>query len=607
MMLSCLFVAVTFPNFGTLPRTLDDFPNFRIAGRPSEAVIKSQAPIVAAKIRGATAARVVRIAKTRESNRNVESRVADAPHGVSSKSKADPKLPEVTDYIRQFVGSVRLQVVNEHGTPVPNLSVRGGPARQSAMTDKEGWVEFNNVRLPAAISMELGPGSEEYELDGELEKGVVCSVLIPSEIETVLKEDSGPAGIARVKDEHPEYAIRQLKSTYDSRVRKGVEARDGARVRVIEETWTHLIAVISAQRATVRRTVADFALPKDVGIQRLRSVKPFVYLGERRLSVADSGDSWRFRADRDMLGEEEATIVVQYDADGVGYGGEVRLRELDKAYYAPVTPLSRPSVGLESIGEGAILLAGKPVSESLTLSPLYWLTGLDSGSSGINLNLGRDLQKLLNLPQLPKPDIPNPSRDKYRYGMWYTVPDLGLAIRTRCDNPEFKDQVLPSERDGGLIEAIRVIGGDGKKNSVAGVLRIGAERHAVLEAFGSPDTMSPDALKELFGSRDKARAVLGDSRKYEYWDETFMYGGIRVKWNAGKVKWYEIARPIPLLYNGTKAFVPPDPVSVSVDVRATKGTEDSLAQPVIGVLRRAFEKASGVTKSESSSAKNRAS
>lgn len=371
---------------------------------------------------------------------------------------------------------------------------------------------------------------------------------------------------------------------------------------LVEVNYTLQFEVQAAEKVEVRREVADFRLPKDVGLPALAMKTPRLYLGEELLSLRDAGEHWAFRAKRDNLGNRDAKFILEYELNGLGFGGEVSAGRLSPQsfYNTNGNQLPKAIVSLESVAEGSVVLAGRQVDDAFPLSPLYWLASGNASSARMALNLGSSLQAMLKSTTPMRPEIAGPGKEKLRYGMWYTAPGAGLAIRTRCDNPKLGDQVLPGEGEGGLIEAIRVIGGDASTNNIAGVLHIGADRDAIVAAFGPPDTIPTEAHEALFGKDDKARAVLGDPKKFEYWDETFLYGGVRVKWKGTKVKWYEVARPVALLYNGTRAFVPPQPISVAFNIQTSRTSDDSLAEPVKRVLETAFDRASGVNSSSSS-------
>ena len=345
------------------------------------------------------------------------------------------------------------------------------------------------------------------------------------------------------------------------------------------------------ENVPVLREYATFELAKAPAgdtPKSLESAEPRVFVGDSPVSLEDAPDhkSWSFRVKREDIGEKEkpCDFVVQYEQGDFGYGGRIHSTAHD--FYS-VNPLTNEGVKLESVKEAKVTLAGQPISEGGShLSPIYWYK--KDSEDAPKLVTGNSALEGLGAKITPAywPKIKN---DKYRYGGWLQLKDKGLALRVRSDNGF---DVLPAEKENGIVEAIRVLRPEG--GDIGETVRVGATKSDVLATLGRPDVPLSSAQLQalgLAGSPKEVNLALFGDATYEAWDDSFLYGGIRIKWDAGdRVKWFEIARPIQLLYQGTRAFNPIEPDSLFCKVITASGDEDGGLEREV---KSGFERAAG--------------
>lgn len=580
-----------------------------LMGKRIQSFKKIEAPLVAVILNEHVQQRSDRGRTRTTVNRTNRGRVASAPE-IVVKKQVTSAVKNHIEYVdtkltdTQYLANVTIRVVSDRSdaAPLPDLPVAyvqrskheslplmlfrpesGSHNRQKApavqRTSPKGMIVVKDVAVPSTISVSLPKEArDQWSIDSEKGEG---------EDIAIVGEGSGPI-------------IRS-----DQKWKLISSTKKGNKIyRTYKKSETRRLNITADEPVVVRREVADFVMPRMIDIASLRGQTPSFYIGDQEIKPEDGGPNWRFRIKRDLLSDENAKLAINYQTNHGEFFGEMNVAKPD--FYQD-NQLPAPVVSLESFPENSVVVANKPVDETYRISPMQVLT-----SSGADEITGQDALQALGVSKIASVSdpgeavkkqlteyrfVPGPGKEDGRYGEWIVLNDRGIVLRCRWDPDEGNAgktgkgrKFLPGRKSDGLLEAIRVTKPEG--GSVAGVLRVGATKQEVFDAFGSPDRsdIDPYQILDMQSSNDRGRSMFGD-KDLEGWDDSYLYGGIRIKWEAGQVKWFEIARPVQLLYNGTKAFNPPEGKAIYVaDVRGP----DTYSNRIRVDLMSFVSKASGV-------------
>jgi len=521
---------------------------FVVSGTTSEGQIMSREGAV----RRNTAAFAAARQRRSEHQRSLNQRAAHFVAVAANSKEGSPYVSggERTDVVTRYVADVTVPIQNELGAALAQLpglrcSVSGKSAKYTPIAEASSVscsigpsdLLVHDVALPSEITVSLAGQDGEWSVDAD---GTALPVTIPAGAPT-----------------HP-YRKGEMRSFV------GYEKKGKVRTKVFRCLHTEHVLVASAP-VQVRREVADFDLQLPIELPAGPG-HLHVYAGETDASGSAQeiplATKWpamvEFRCNRATLGETAADLPVEYDTPSGRFAGVVAVAHPD---FYQTNQCALQTLSLEAVT--SVELAGRPVGPDYPLSPLQW-QGDANGQPTVRT--GRDAVALLQLGPKDYTKVqPGPSNEK-RYGLWLNADRFGLEFHCWVEDDrgeeEADNNLLPGSESLGLLGAIRVISPDG--GSVGGVLRVGALKTDVMAALGGPDKAAYDlSVIGLGEPAERSRLIYGDP-KFEAWDDSFLYGGIRVKWDGDRVKWFEIARPIQLLENGTRAFEPPVQKTVSL-------------------------------------------
>ncbi len=581
----------------------------------TEMMKKSQAPVVRKNTTNAKRVRERTVTAQLTSNKKATDIVVKAPSTATV-------VKNLQRDVRNYVATVRINAVvlddPKKSADGVNLGIRTSPkvalisptsplalatCQSASETVENNQIVLQNVKLPSALMIEDPDG--EWQIVGGDQ---TIPITIP---EDYLK------------------GAKSGKALGAKKLTKSTEVKNGKRVTVTTSTWTESIVIDIDVPVRLQRMVADFRIPKPKNGAEFDEKQLVAYLGEEKTPLIDKGDTFAFRLRREYFESDEGEtakptsaaekleLVLQADNGHAGFGAVCPLPAVD--FYSP-NMLPEPKLILESIPEVEVL--GREVNEDFRFSPLMWREDdrpvrVITGNQAMEM-LGVDLSKVKSIGKLSEMNAkssqtaysfdPGPGNQKGRYGRWIWLNDKGLILRCRFDSdgkaPEDPNaprssgspKMLPNKKVSGVLEAIRVTKPDACV--VGGVLRVGATREEIIRAFGEPDVSPYDLSLIGLGKNDNRSVSVCGDKDLEVWDETYLYDGIRIKWAVGAVKWFEIARPIQLLYNGTRAFDPPSARRLYIeDPNANSNISSARA-----VLNELASKASGMTLTSSASA-----
>lgn len=512
------------------------------------------------------------------------------------KKEATPagKPPLYTDTKTSYVADLTIPIKDERGNSITHQTVQisftqgdkpiayhfpyngaiasiGGvwqdKPNQVIQEVKDGVVTLPRVPLPATVAVTL-PGdqeSAEWRIEGDMYSR-------PLEIPDKAKGKELPGS----KKSDP-IIYTKLKGQ-----KVGIKV-----VHITEE-----LAIVLPEPVTLRREVADFIMPKPRFIAVARDAKSTLTIGSKQegqqgLQKEDDGQAWHFRIRRNELSKDD-TLVLQSDTPNGSFGGSI---DLGQPNYYEVNTLKAPDLVLEAVPSRGIYFAGKPVDEAFPLSPIQWQGKLLTGNEALAM-LGvseRDPKKNKNIVVV---DPTAGKNHRGRYGRWFRLLDKGLELRCRYDpDSQLPSPPLPASKDNGLVEAIRIISHEG--GQIGDALYVGAARDDIANAFGPPDP--PLAHLEEIGLDTPAKvslAAFGD-KSIAAWTDTYLYGGIRIGYVGDRVSWFEIARPVSMLYDGARAFVPDE--ARKVFLGEVKGDSSNATSAFRRALAASLRSLSGMT------------
>lgn len=565
-----------------------------VYGRPSEGIKQRQSEVIRASYRSAVSLREQRKARITVANKSEQTAVSTAPAAITVQ------LDNGNEEIHTYLADVDLPVLNEDGKPVnapvpieyviknfggPKPDFVGGATTPRTKPLSSGRLVLSNVELPALVEVRLSPETEAdgWALDGDVQ---YVAVLLPDK----------PHG--------------EVLSTHSGKrlVTKQLANGDRAKVDIESTTIVEKLKVQTRGPLRLRREVADFIVPKPAILHNDPWAELAIFIsggdGEKSiLSQSEDASSWKLKVRRDAIREGSSWFVVQASTRNGQFGGEVSLGKVD--YYGD-NRLASPVMTLESIPYGSVTLLGRAITADCPISPIMWLQG-DSGTqhgAPPKVITGADACSVLHLAPDPK-NITEPApkdKEKARFGRWLNFPEQGIGLRCRYEldsklRPTGDKAVLPNKNSHGLLEAVRVFSPEAGS---IGPLHVGASRSEIEAAYGSFDTKFDLSVIGLTPA-NQAALIYGQA-SVEAPDDTLLRDGIRIKWDGDRVKWFEISRPIQLLYNGTRAFQPSLPKTIFVEDLRT----DSLdaAATVSGQLRDWAEMASGFVAAKSAEEAN---
>lgn len=563
--------------------------------RRSAAIAQREQREVEARARAASAERrraaLAQAARNREAGERA--RASRKTLVIRSSSQTAPvarRLPEVVSDTKEvsYVANVTIPIVGDDSKPAAEVDVVatvGNDPRPVPCRSTERGIYLERVALPARINVR--PADPDGAWSARSTEGESIDVEIPQ---------GDPHRYAR---------------GVETIVSRAVVSRKNDGRRILSQTLTQAVQALAlppTDPIVLRRELVRFVLPRDGLPVAIRAVRPAVHLGDEPLVVREAPSGWSFEARRDRLPPKDARFVARFDTPNADFAGELSASRADPYEENAVAP---GEMGLEAIPEGAITLSGKPVGTAFPLSPLHWV----SPAGEVRLTTGRMALDLLGVTEsLPtgasrppgrRPlrwiQVPDPSG---RFGLWIWLEDLGLGLHCRwAEDESRKDRrakggrFLPERGSLGILESIRVLSPEG--GSVGSALCVGRARSEILEAFGKVDVPDLDAAKVMGNAKgsERDRAITGDAR-IEAWDDSFLDGGIRAKWDGDRLKWFEIVRPAGLLYNGTRSFEPPERRKVHVRSVTSEGDGKTDTQARLWV-ERLLKESSGVVQTDS--------
>jgi len=496
---------------------------------------------------------------------------------------------------------VTVPVVDERSMPVRNLQLTAtvtheadasGPERVGTpvpvITDDNGYVKLSGVQFPAHIDFTLpGAGGEAITFETNLRGPNTVSM---SAGEVVVQGTRFTKVNDRTADGEP---ISGPVTPTD---------RPNVKAQTVTYKFKQYVAYKSDALMT-KRQVVDFRIPKPANASGFAPGSLKVFRGDTPVGVRDDGDSWALRVPRkEAVGDANcdgqgsvatpATFTVRGSTPAAYFARDIAVKDIN-IYEENVLP--QAVLSLVSLRPNSVNIGGSPVGDSFRLSPYFWahrgagqLFGKeDTDFAHPDEISGRVALSMLGIRNMPKADddsnheskhffqVPGPSNERYRFGQWIWLLDHGLGLRCR---PEAEHRtsgrtstgrVLPAPEDFGILEGIRFI--TRTAGDIGGVVAVGASRTQVYAALGPPDD-SLSSIESKLGigiAAEKSRNLLG-SPDIECEDEAFFGGAIKVKWDGSVVKWFEIARPIQMLYAGTDPYPSGDTDPVNHDKATMK-------------------------------------
>lgn len=534
-------------------------------------------------------------AKTKTSTNNRGVKVAS----VGRKSKTnyvETKTYSRTEYTETWKFKIRLRAEDERGIPVPNLrlvatyeadQINHGPI--SLVTNDDGEVTLSDIP-PSTMTLRLGDEVTDYSVIGE---EIVLGLFVP----TLLREQGGA-----MWDDFKKVFGFGWQAIPETRQLIKTEPSGSAKVEVYKQEAV-ITAIIPADGyarwlkycsidedlgyrpppiagVKVRREVVDFKIAKPQ-MAKTDSDNTVLSVGGagQQVAMAQSENAWNLRVRRDAL-QSSGFFVLQLETDQASFASTV-------PYFAPdpysMNVLSTPYWTLESVKRVSLV----PAVGTGRISPfnvrsgdtIAVLTGrVPPGKQPIlakRIGIESILSEIRGGLQLSDPLEPYSPENRQLtvYGEWYRLPEFGVELRFRSDKDHAKSEqqdqggnikppfVLPSKKHSiGILEAVRVTGPQG--GSIGDVLRVGSTKTAIRQNWGEPDTRLREMHRRL-GMSDPVSLAAGlygridgaSQGHVDYgigaWDETYLEGGIRIKYDeSDRVKWFEVCRPIELLENG---------------------------------------------------------
>lgn len=531
---------------------------FRSAGTESAEELLSQIAQVQSALQNAEADRKKRDEEAGKRN-SAASVLAgkSAPIIVKGKIVADGAggLKRV-DQASRYRATVKLDLLNEKQSAMPGVGLMAqtlsadslsnlyaflgneSDASDVVTTDANGSISLTDVSVPSALSVKLAddPSASDLRFDaGE----TVIPVAKPTADQIRTAKPIGKASPPKIV---------------------GFETINRKKVKIWRVDREYLIEI--KKSIEVRREVAEFIIPKPSLASSGAIVK--VFLGDagdksKGLPLEEVDQNWRVRVQRGAL-SGPGKFIVRCEQRGFSFGGEATFEDPD-CYR--LNRANFPALKLESVAQGAVNVLGKPVSDSYPISPFHWTrSGASGGSGTVELVTGKKALEVLGLAESKDKKVFERKYKKPDFGEWLVFPQQGIWLHTRFEPNasvagQLKDNMkfLPGLDQHGLLESVRFT--KSEAGSVGDVFRVGASKADIVAFMGEPDKDPADIAQRLKLGEGATRSekLYGD-KTIECWDDTFLHGGIRVKWANGQVAWFEIARPVQLLFDGTRAFVP---------------------------------------------------